>query len=84
MVMQNDRERLREALLDRRDALGVSQSKYGRIIDREGGTVGAWERGEATPDFAALCALVQKGGIPPESLLGTVPNVDPARAVSAA
>jgi transcriptional regulator with XRE-family HTH domain len=70
---------LGDVIRARRDELGLSQERFARMVDVSTNTVISWEkqhgdddeRSGKFPDYPNLCALVQKAGIPAESLLGT-------------
>lgn len=71
-------EAIRAHRLTLRDGNGrtLSQSKFGRLVGVEGNTVNAWENGAGAPKHAQLCALVQKTGMDPRTLLGEPGEVD--------
>lgn len=53
-----------------RDELGLDQAELGRLIeDRRGGTIGAWERGEKSPNLRAVVRLAEVFDVSTDYLL---------------
>lgn len=58
----------------------LSASKFGRLIGLEGASVYSLERGDSSPSYQTLVALVQRAGMDPVTLLGEQGAVDLAAA----
>lgn len=53
-----------------RKQMGLSQDKFGELINLSQRTVAAWEAGERTPSFSTLSDLADKLGVSLDYLLG--------------
>ena len=53
-----------------RKQMGLSQEKFGELVNMSQRSVAAWEAGERTPSFATLSELADKLGTSVDYLLG--------------
>ena len=53
-----------------RKSLGLSQEKFGEMVNMSQRSVAAWESGDRTPSFATLSALADQLGVTVDWLLG--------------
>ena len=53
-----------------RKQMGLSQEKFGELVNMSQRSVAAWEAGERTPSFATLSELADKLGTSVDFLLG--------------
>lgn len=53
-----------------RKQMGLSQEKFGELVNMSQRSVAAWESGERTPSFATLSALADQLGVTVDWLLG--------------
>ena len=53
-----------------RKSLGLSQEKFGEMVNMSQRSVAAWESGERTPSFATLSAMADQLGVTVDWLLG--------------
>ena len=60
---------LREELIKRRLALGMSQTKFAQALDLNPSTVSLWERGIVKPGVDSVIALAKFFGITEQELL---------------
>ena len=60
-----------------RNSLGLSQEKFGELVDKSQRTVAAWEAGDRFPSFETLCKLADTLNVSTDYLLGRteIPNV---------
>ena len=60
-----------------RNSLGLSQEKFGELVDKSQRTVAAWEAGDRSPSFETLCKLADTLNVSTDYLLGRtdIPNM---------
>lgn len=60
-----------------RNNLGISQEKFGELVNKSQRTVAAWESGTRAPSFATLCLMADTLNVTVDYLLGRteIPNV---------
>ena len=60
-----------------RNRLGLSQEKFGELVDKSQRTVAAWEAGDRMPSFSTLCQLADVFHVSVDYLLGRtdIPNI---------
>ena len=60
---------LKEELIKRRLALGMSQTKFAQALDLSPSTVSLWEKGKIKPGVDSIIALAKFFGITEQELL---------------
>lgn len=57
-------------IISLRKSMGLSQEKFGDLVNMSQRSVAAWESGERSPSFSTLSAIADKAGVTVDWLLG--------------